>query len=74
MGKVEKGKTGPVLWQYNINKWWLEAKYDIKRMLKSYGKTASISERREINMMKHTLDTLLKIMTDHPKNKTCVKH
>ena len=61
------------LYYGNINKWWLEAKYDIKRMLMSYSKTANIFERREINMMRNTLDTLLKIMTDHPENKTCVK-
>ena len=51
----------------NINKWWLEAKYDIKRMLMSYGKEASIQERREINMMRHTLDTLLEIYDQAPR-------
>ena len=61
------------LYYGNINKWWLEAKYDIKRMLMSYGKEANVHERHAMNMMRHTLDTLLKIMTEYPDNKTCVK-
>ena len=57
----------------NINKWWLEVKYDIKRWLMTMGKTVSTQERREINMMRNTLDTLLSVMTQFPDNRSCVK-
>ena len=70
----EKLKTKKrALYYGNINQWWLEAKYDIKRMLTSLGKSTCIQERREVNMMKHTLDVILNIMTQHPENKSCVK-
>ena len=57
----------------NIKKWWLEAKYDIKRMLMTLGRTTSTHERREVNMMRNTLDTLLKVMTQNTGNKSCIK-
>ena len=57
----------------NINKWWLEAKYDVKKMLISLGKSICTKERREINMMRNTLDVLLTVMTQYPGNKSCVK-
>ena len=58
----------------NLNKWWLETKYEFRRFLSCIGKSTSTTEQRELYMMKHTLDTLLKIMTTHPSNKTCVKN
>ena len=61
------------LYNGNLSKWWLEMKYDLRRMLTSLGKSNSVFENREINMMKHTLDTLLQVMTNHPNNKSCVK-
>ena len=39
----------------NINKWWNEAKYDVKRMLMNLGKSINMYEKREINMMRNTL-------------------
>ena len=58
----------------NLNKWWLEFKHDLRRMLSSLGKSTSNAEQREMNMMKHTLDTLLQLMTNFPNNKSCVKN
>ena len=43
------------LYYGNLNKWWLEMKYDLKRMLRAFGRTHSTYENREINMMRHTL-------------------
>ena len=61
------------LYSRNIKKWWVEAKYEIKRFLSKMGKSNSVFERRDTNMMKHTLDVLLNIMTQYPENKSCVK-
>ena len=37
------------------------------------GRTTSTHERREVNMMRNTLDTLLKVMTQNTGNKSCIK-
>ena len=57
----------------NINKWWNEAKYDTKRKLMTLGKSFSLYERREIDMMKNTLNFLLEMLNLNPNNKMHIK-
>ena len=57
----------------NFNKWWNECKYDTKVMLIQLGKKNSQSTRREIGMMKNSLDQVRRAMTQYPWNKIIVK-
>ena len=57
----------------NFTKWWNEVKYVIKLMMIEYGKTVSLYEKREINMMRNTLDHLLQLVKNEPENKQYVK-
>ena len=57
----------------NIMKWWNEVKYDTKRMLMTLGKSISLYEKREINMMKNTLSFLLDMLSVNPNSSVHVK-
>ena len=57
----------------NFNRWWNEFKYDVKVMLIQLGKDNSRSERRDLGMMKHSLDQIQRAMSEYPWNKVLVK-
>ena len=65
--------TKRALYFRNFNKWWNVFKYELKVMLIKFGKENSTSERRDMGMMKHTLDQFHQAMSVFPENKQMVK-
>ena len=57
----------------NLKKWWVEVKYEIKMWLIEMGKRTALLERREMNMMRGNLDSLLQRLTQNPTNKSYTK-